>query len=236
MFLFNFFHSFIAVLSILCFYGRYLMMTICLIRKYHLQSKTALEYVTWWKFRPYCRHVYDVLRSSETTQACKQGRSAAIRLRCNPTVTTKDLIMLPRYLTEPGLTRVVQTTCGLTYILYNNSTNMSHTELCESKDKWTPLRSLLSRNGCKHLSYLVFFHSNCSEGTCDGCTFHFLWESQHACPLCTKHHYREIVSACIQGIQVVLHRQPNKSITGPSQSLFVLREKNIRLDSRENQF
>lgn len=173
----------------------------------------------------YCRHVCDVSRSSETTQACKQGRSAAVRLRCNPTVTTKDLIMLPRYLTKPGLTRVVQTTCGLTHILYNNSTNMSHTELCESKDKWTPLRSLLSRNGCKHLSYLVFLHSNCSEGTCDGCTFHFLWESQHACPLCTKNHYREIVSACIQGIQVVLHTQPKKSITGPSQ-VFLCWEKN----------
>ncbi|KAG7220725.1 hypothetical protein INR49_017839, partial [Caranx melampygus] len=76
--------------------------------------------------------------SSEKTQACKQGRSATIRLRCNPTVTAKDDITLP---------------------------------------------------------------SNCSEGTCDGCTFHFLWQSQHACPLCTKSHYREIVSACIQGIQ-----------------------------------
>uniref|UniRef100_A0A3Q3K1M4 MRH domain-containing protein n=1 Tax=Monopterus albus TaxID=43700 RepID=A0A3Q3K1M4_MONAL len=77
-------------------------------------------------------------KSSETTQACKQGRSATIRLRCNPTVTAKDQFTLP---------------------------------------------------------------SNCSEGTCDGCTFHFLWQSQHACPLCTKHHYREIVSACVQGIQ-----------------------------------
>ncbi|XP_056129961.1 endosome/lysosome-associated apoptosis and autophagy regulator 1 [Lampris incognitus] len=77
-------------------------------------------------------------RSSETTQACKQGRSTTIRLRCNPTETAKDHISLP---------------------------------------------------------------SNCSEGTCDGCSFHFLWESQHACPLCTKNHYREIVSACIQGIQ-----------------------------------
>lgn len=48
----------------------------------------------------------------------------------------------------------------------------------------------------------VLFYSNCSEGTCDGCTFHFLWESQYACPLCTKNNYREIVSACIQGIQV----------------------------------
>uniref|UniRef100_A0A667ZZK5 Endosome-lysosome associated apoptosis and autophagy regulator 1 n=1 Tax=Myripristis murdjan TaxID=586833 RepID=A0A667ZZK5_9TELE len=78
-------------------------------------------------------------RSSETTQACKHGRSTTIRLRCDPTVTAKDHITLP---------------------------------------------------------------SNCSEGTCDGCSFHFLWQSRHACPLCTKHHYREIVSACIQGIQV----------------------------------
>nr|XP_046253411.1 endosome/lysosome-associated apoptosis and autophagy regulator 1 [Scatophagus argus] len=93
-----------------------------------------------WLF-PSASHLPDVIfyyKSSETTQACKQGRSATIRLRCNPTMTAKDFITLP---------------------------------------------------------------SNCSEGTCDGCTFHFLWESQHACPLCTKNHYREIVSACIQGIQ-----------------------------------
>uniref|UniRef100_A0A8D3DHT3 Endosome-lysosome associated apoptosis and autophagy regulator 1 n=1 Tax=Scophthalmus maximus TaxID=52904 RepID=A0A8D3DHT3_SCOMX len=83
-------------------------------------------------------HVCDVSRSSETTQTCKQGRSATIRLRCDPALTAKDHITLP---------------------------------------------------------------SNCSEGTCDGCVFHLLWQSQHACPLCTKDHYREIVSACIQGIQ-----------------------------------
>ncbi|XP_067095809.1 endosome/lysosome-associated apoptosis and autophagy regulator 1 [Osmerus mordax] len=75
-------------------------------------------------------------RASETTQACKKGRSTTIRLRCDPTLT--DQITLP---------------------------------------------------------------SNCSEGTCDGCSFHFLWQSQYACPLCTESHYREIVSACIQGIQ-----------------------------------
>uniref|UniRef100_A0A8C4NMI3 Endosome-lysosome associated apoptosis and autophagy regulator 1 n=1 Tax=Dicentrarchus labrax TaxID=13489 RepID=A0A8C4NMI3_DICLA len=103
----------------------------------------------------YVCHVFDVFRSSETTQACKQGRSAAIRLRCNPTVTAKDLITLP---------------------------------------------------------------SNCSEGTCDGCTFHFLWESQHACPLCTKNHYREIVSACIQGIQRTTYvwQQPLQCYGGES--------------------
>ncbi|XP_037126265.1 endosome/lysosome-associated apoptosis and autophagy regulator 1 [Syngnathus acus] len=77
-------------------------------------------------------------RSAETTQACKGGRTATIRLRCDPGISAKDLITPP---------------------------------------------------------------SNCSEGTCDGCTFHFLWQSQHACPRCTKHNYREIVSACEQGIQ-----------------------------------
>lgn len=77
-------------------------------------------------------------KSSDTTQACKQGRAATVRMRCNPTVSTTDELTLP---------------------------------------------------------------SNCSEGTCDGCTFHFLWQSQNACPLCTKNHYREIVSACEQGIQ-----------------------------------
>ncbi|XP_056629223.1 endosome/lysosome-associated apoptosis and autophagy regulator 1 isoform X3 [Triplophysa dalaica] len=76
-------------------------------------------------------------RSRETTQACKNGRSTSVRLRCDPTVTM-DKIFLP---------------------------------------------------------------SNCSEGTCDGCSFHFLWRSQHACPLCSERNYKEIVSACIQGIQ-----------------------------------
>lgn len=51
------------------------------IRKYNLKLKI----------------VCDAFRSSETTQACKQGRSATIRMRCNPTVTTKNLITLPRY-------------------------------------------------------------------------------------------------------------------------------------------
>ncbi|KAG7472616.1 hypothetical protein MATL_G00110570 [Megalops atlanticus] len=43
--------------------------------------------------------------------------------------------------------------------------------------------------------------SNCSEGTCDGCSFHFLWRSKYACPLCSESNYKEIVSACSQGIQ-----------------------------------
>ncbi|XP_054905643.1 endosome/lysosome-associated apoptosis and autophagy regulator 1 [Poeciliopsis prolifica] len=111
-----------------------------------------------WMFPPASLQLPDVIfyyKSSDTTQACKQGRSATVRLRCNPTANIKDPITLP---------------------------------------------------------------SKCSEGTCDGCTFHFLWESQHACPLCTTDHYREIVSVCIQGIQRTTYvwQQPLQCYGGES--------------------
>ncbi|XP_056319615.1 endosome/lysosome-associated apoptosis and autophagy regulator 1 [Danio aesculapii] len=94
-------------------------------------------------------------RSRETTQACKNGRSSSIRLRCDPSVTVKNYISLP---------------------------------------------------------------SNCSEGTCDGCSFHFLWRSQQACPLCSERNYKEIVSACIQGIQRTTYvwQQPLRCTGGVS--------------------
>ncbi|XP_078500344.1 endosome/lysosome-associated apoptosis and autophagy regulator 1 isoform X2 [Lissotriton helveticus] len=43
--------------------------------------------------------------------------------------------------------------------------------------------------------------SKCMDGTCDGCTFHFLWETAEACPLCSVRDYHTIVSACAHGIQ-----------------------------------
>ncbi|XP_003784126.1 UPF0577 protein KIAA1324 homolog isoform X2 [Otolemur garnettii] len=43
--------------------------------------------------------------------------------------------------------------------------------------------------------------SMCSDGTCDGCNFHFLWESVAACPLCSEADYHAIVSSCVAGIQ-----------------------------------
>ncbi|XP_054032521.1 endosome/lysosome-associated apoptosis and autophagy regulator 1 [Dryobates pubescens] len=43
--------------------------------------------------------------------------------------------------------------------------------------------------------------SKCPEGTCDGCTFHFLWVSGEACPRCSSSHYRPIVGACLAGTQ-----------------------------------
>ncbi|MFT7804350.1 UPF0577 protein KIAA1324-like isoform X1 [Arapaima gigas] len=77
-------------------------------------------------------------RSAESTPVCKSGRTATIRLRCDPSVSANDRLFLP---------------------------------------------------------------STCPEGTCDGCSFHFLWRTRDACPLCSAHHYKEIVSGCVQGIQ-----------------------------------
>uniref|UniRef100_A0A671NB52 UPF0577 protein KIAA1324-like n=1 Tax=Sinocyclocheilus anshuiensis TaxID=1608454 RepID=A0A671NB52_9TELE len=39
------------------------------------------------------------------------------------------------------------------------------------------------------------------QGTCDGCTFHFLWESSSACPRCTAVDYHAIEGACKAGVQ-----------------------------------
>ncbi|XP_015208687.1 endosome/lysosome-associated apoptosis and autophagy regulator family member 2 isoform X1 [Lepisosteus oculatus] len=43
--------------------------------------------------------------------------------------------------------------------------------------------------------------SKCPAGTCDGCTFNFLWESAEACPMCTEMDYHEIEGACKGGVQ-----------------------------------
>ncbi|XP_029901434.1 UPF0577 protein KIAA1324-like isoform X1 [Myripristis murdjan] len=47
--------------------------------------------------------------------------------------------------------------------------------------------------------------SSCPAGTCDGCTFHFLWESASACPRCTEGDYHQIEGACKGGIQETLY-------------------------------
>ncbi|KAL8168515.1 UNVERIFIED_CONTAM: hypothetical protein K2H54_000801 [Gekko kuhli] len=43
--------------------------------------------------------------------------------------------------------------------------------------------------------------NKCPEGTCDGCTFYFLWETVEGCPLCSTDDYHAIISACVGGIQ-----------------------------------
>ncbi|XP_023612863.1 UPF0577 protein KIAA1324 homolog [Myotis lucifugus] len=60
--------------------------------------------------------------------------------------------------------------------------------------------------------------STCSDGTCDGCTFHFLWESAAACPLCSADDYHAIVSSCVAGIQKTTYvwREPKLCVGGDS--------------------
>ncbi|XP_026865487.2 endosome/lysosome-associated apoptosis and autophagy regulator family member 2 [Electrophorus electricus] len=41
----------------------------------------------------------------------------------------------------------------------------------------------------------------CPAGTCDGCTFYFLWESSSACPLCTEADYHHVEGVCRAGVQ-----------------------------------
>ncbi|KAF7693881.1 UPF0577 protein KIAA1324-like homolog [Silurus meridionalis] len=47
--------------------------------------------------------------------------------------------------------------------------------------------------------------SKCPAGTCDGCTFYFLWDSSSACPICTKADYHSIEGACKGGMQDILY-------------------------------
>uniref|UniRef100_A0A3B3ZPQ4 MRH domain-containing protein n=1 Tax=Periophthalmus magnuspinnatus TaxID=409849 RepID=A0A3B3ZPQ4_9GOBI len=46
--------------------------------------------------------------------------------------------------------------------------------------------------------------SLCPAGTCDGCTFNFLWQSSSACPVCSANDYHQIEGACKGGQQEVV--------------------------------
>uniref|UniRef100_A0A4W6CR71 Endosome-lysosome associated apoptosis and autophagy regulator 1 n=1 Tax=Lates calcarifer TaxID=8187 RepID=A0A4W6CR71_LATCA len=133
---------------------------------------------------------------------------------CQSTVVPSEIRSQSVVSSQPFLI-VTLTTFDMTHMLYFNSHNC---HMLSSLKLSCGQSGSLEVIACKHLSYLVFLHSNCSEGTCDGCSFHFLWESQHACPLCTKNHYREIVSACIQGIQKTTYvwQQPLQCYGGES--------------------
>ncbi|MCP9265459.1 hypothetical protein DINM_020767 [Dirofilaria immitis] len=50
---------------------------------------------------------------------------------------------------------------------------------------------------------LVKLPSNCPDGTCDGCLYHIIIYSSHACPICTDNDYSIIKGECINGMQSV---------------------------------
>ncbi|KAM8977271.1 endosome/lysosome-associated apoptosis and autophagy regulator 1 [Pelodytes ibericus] len=67
---------------------------------------------------------------------------------------------------------------------------------------------------------------SCQMGTCDGCTFHFLWETEEACPLCTEQDYHIITSECHHGIQrtTAVWRTPHRCKGGvelPAQTVSI---------------
>nr|KAF6338168.1 hypothetical protein mPipKuh1_007155 [Pipistrellus kuhlii] len=99
--------------------------------------------------------VHFFYKSSATTTSCVNGRSTAVKMRCNPTKPGAGVISVP---------------------------------------------------------------SKCPAGTCDGCTFYFLWESAEACPLCTEHDFHEIEGACKRGLQETLYvwNEPKWCIKGIS--------------------
>lgn len=43
--------------------------------------------------------------------------------------------------------------------------------------------------------------SSCPDGTCDGCLYHILIYSSHACPICTGRDFSIIKSECVNGLQ-----------------------------------
>ncbi|XP_041084106.1 endosome/lysosome-associated apoptosis and autophagy regulator 1-like isoform X2 [Polyodon spathula] len=85
------------------------------------------------------------------------------------------------------------------------------TQSCK-KGRATTIRMRCDTGGSARLSV----PSKCQEGTCDGCAFHFLWETEDACPLCSENDYHQIMSACIQGIQKMTYvwREPRLCTRG----------------------
>ncbi|CAH1782541.1 unnamed protein product [Owenia fusiformis] len=52
----------------------------------------------------------------------------------------------------------------------------------------------------------------CPDGTCDGCTFHFMWNSKHACPQCHEDDYDVVKGECHQGEQIIHYYPPKHCV------------------------
>uniref|UniRef100_A0A3Q0KQP6 MRH domain-containing protein n=2 Tax=Schistosoma mansoni TaxID=6183 RepID=A0A3Q0KQP6_SCHMA len=48
----------------------------------------------------------------------------------------------------------------------------------------------------------------CPDGTCDGCTYHFLWTSMYGCRMCQEDDYEKILGECSYGHRQVHLRAP----------------------------
>ena len=87
--------------------------------------------------------------SSEKTQACSEGRTTTITLRCDSNMEGNGMISPP---------------------------------------------------------------SACSDGTCDGCNFHFLWKTRLACRVCRESDYQVVKGECQHGHQTYHYISPQGCI------------------------
>uniref|UniRef100_A0A4X1TGI9 MRH domain-containing protein n=1 Tax=Sus scrofa TaxID=9823 RepID=A0A4X1TGI9_PIG len=138
-------------------------------------------------------YICQVIIPSEVTGykagVSSQPVSLADRLIGVTTAMTLDGITSPAELFHPE-------SLGIPVIFFYRSNDV--TQSCSSG------RSTTIRLRCSPLKPApgsLLLPSTCSDGTCDGCNFHFLWESVAACPLCSAADYHTIVSSCTAGIQ-----------------------------------
>ncbi|KAL8583433.1 hypothetical protein ACOMHN_057889 [Nucella lapillus] len=65
----------------------------------------------------------------------------------------------------------------------------------------------------------------CSDGTCDGCTFHFLWRTPHACPRCQREDYHIIRGECVSGEQLIHYYPPKYCLPQNDQDTKPMKQK-----------
>ncbi|XP_059468673.1 endosome/lysosome-associated apoptosis and autophagy regulator family member 2-like isoform X2 [Neocloeon triangulifer] len=54
----------------------------------------------------------------------------------------------------------------------------------------------------------IVLPSKCPDGTCDGCTFNFLWQTAVACPVCKEKDYKLVKGECTLGSQLLHYLAP----------------------------
>ncbi|CAL1537489.1 unnamed protein product [Lymnaea stagnalis] len=71
----------------------------------------------------------------------------------------------------------------------------------------------------------ILLPPKCSDGTCDGCTFHFLWNTRHACPRCRREDYKVVKGECVKGEQLIHYFPPDHCLQLPEESLVPMSQK-----------
>ncbi|XP_059150434.1 endosome/lysosome-associated apoptosis and autophagy regulator family member 2-like isoform X2 [Physella acuta] len=71
----------------------------------------------------------------------------------------------------------------------------------------------------------ILLPPKCSDGTCDGCLFHFLWLTNHACPRCRREDYSVLKGECIKGEQRIHYFPPAHCTHLPEDALTPVSQK-----------